>query len=274
MILFILLFQISSLGESLTFHAPFDSTLSASFAIGDPELYQASEWDERHNADIATLSDPSMSLVDHGVHGGALKFSQYVEPLYFFKAKDNFTYQTQQWNATVSFWLKLDPNEDLTDGQWCDPIMITASAWDDGSVFVDFTRDPPRQFRFAAFADHEIWNPDNDPWEEMAPGVMPMITISDPPFENESWTHVVLVLHEFNTDTDSAVLSGYFNGELAGELTGRDQAITWDTEEVLIQLGLQFRGEIDDLSLFNRALSAQEVKQIYSLPEGIASLYN
>ncbi len=267
------MFQVSSLGEALTFHVPFDSTVAASVALGDSQLYRAQGWDDRHNAKPATLSNPSISFVDEGYHGGALKFSEYVDELYFFRAKDNISYLTQNWNATISFWLKLDPNEDLTDGQWCDPIMITPTAWDDGSIFVDFTRHRPRQFRFAAFADREIWNPNHDPWEEMAPGVMPMITINDPPFAGTSWTHVVLVLHGFNTDSDSAVLFGYLNGELAGQLEGRNQTMTWDIDEVLVQLGLQFRGQIDDLSFFNRALSSDEVLELHSLPNGIASLY-
>jgi len=273
MVVFILLLQIPTLGESLTFHVPFDSTSEATVAIGDPVLYRAQGWNERESAEPATFSDPSISLVDDGYHGKSLKFSEYVDAIYFFKAKSNLSYLSQKWSATISFWLKIDPNEDLIEGEWCDPIMITPTAWDDGSVFVDFTRHSPRQFRFAAFADHEIWNPNHDPWEEMAPGVMPMITISDPPFESQLWSHVVLVLHEFNTDSDSAELFGYLNGELVGELKGRDQIITWNPEEVLVQIGLQFRGQIDDLSFFNRALSSEEVIQLYSLPKGISSLY-
>jgi len=273
MILFILFIQASTLGDALTFHAPFDSTLQASIAMGDPALYQSKSWDQREDSEPATQTDGTISIIpDDGQYGGSLDFPRYAESLYYFRALDNFFYAEEGWNATISFWLKLDPDQDLTEGQWCDPIQITPRAWDDGSVFVDFTRDSPRKFRFAAFADRKVWNPDEQPWEEMAPGVMPMITVTDHSFSSDSWTHVVLVLKEFNTDSETAVFYGYLNGELAGILEGRDQILTWKPSDVYIQIGLQFKGQIDDLALFNRDLSSAEVKELYTLPGGITTL--
>ncbi|MCY4000794.1 MAG: hypothetical protein OXF84_08325 [Bacteroidetes bacterium] len=274
MILLLLLIQVSSLGESLTFHAPFDSTFEAGFAMGDPVLYQADNLDD---SDRAVPADPSESevsiVVDGGMFGGALHFSDYTDATYFFKGMDNVAYQEEDWNATISFWLKVDPNEDLTEGEWSDPIMLTPRSWDDASVFVDFTRNQPRKFRLAAFADRYIWNPEGDPWEDMASGVMPMITIDDHPFSSESWTHVVMVVRKFNTDADTAVFQGYLNGELVGELHGRDQKLTWDASKVLLSLGLQYRGQMDDLSFFNKDLSPDEVRQLYTLSGGIQTLY-
>ncbi|MCY4158151.1 MAG: hypothetical protein OXE92_09410 [Bacteroidetes bacterium] len=273
MLLFILLVQISSLGEALTFHAPFDSTLEASVAVGDPVLYRAQGWDQRNESEQVAKPDETISIISgNGRYGGSLEFSRYADVLYYFKAMDNFSYLNENWNGTISFWLKLDPDQDLTEGQWCDPIQITSRAWDDGSVFVDFTRNSPRKFRFAAFADREIWNPDGEPWEEMAPGVMPMITVSDHPFSSDSWVHVVLVLTEFNTNEDTAIFEGYLNGRSAGVLQGRKQTLTWVPSDVLVQIGLQFIGQIDDLAFFNRNLSSEEVWNLYSLPEGIATL--
>jgi len=274
MILFLLLIQISSLGESLTFHASFDSTFEAGFAMGDPVFYRADNLDQPERAEPAELSRKNAPMIiDEGKYGGSLKFSDDVDDYYFYKGLDNVTYQEQDWNATISFWLKLDPDEDLVEGQWCDPIMITPRNWDDASIFVDFTRNRPRNFRFAAFADRQIWNPDGDPWEDLAQGVMPMITLEDHPFSRESWTHIVIILKRFNTDPETAVFQGYLNGELAGELRGRNQNLTWEMSEVLMSLGLQFRGQMDDLSLFNRDLSPVEVRQLYSLSEGIQTLY-
>jgi hypothetical protein len=37
-------------------------------------------------------------------------------------------------------------------------------------------------------------------------------------------------------------------------------------------IGLNYIGLMDELALFNRALSAQEVNMLYQLPEGIGSL--
>ncbi len=273
MIALLLLIQLSPLQEALTFHASFDSTSTAGIAAGDPVLYRAQGWEERDDARPAVLPEGGVSIMPHGGrYGGALNFSQYAEALYYFKTQDNLSYDREEWSATISFWLKLDPDHDLVEGQWCDPIQITSRAWDDASIFVDFTRNRPRQFRFAAFADRAIWNPNDQPWEEMAPGVMPMITVSDPPFSRDSWTHVVLVLQKFNTDQDHAALFGYLNGEPSGVLEERDQILTWNPDEVLTQIGLQFKGQIDDLAFFNRDLSSAEVQQLYTLSEGIATL--
>ncbi len=274
MIALLFLIQFLPLKDALTFHASFDSVSTAGIAAGDPVLYRTQAWEERDDARPAALPEGVVSIDAHGGrYGGALDFSRYAEALYYFKAQDNFPYASKGWNATISFWLKLDPNQDLAEGQWCDPIQITSRAWDDGAIFVDFTRNRPRKFRFAAFADRERWNPDGQPWEEMAPGVMPMITVSSPPFKRDAWTHVALVLQRFNTDPEHAVLLAYLNGEPAGVLEGRDQAITWNPEDVLVQIGLQFKGQIDDLAFFNRDLSLEEMRQVYTLPHGIATLY-
>ncbi len=50
-----------------------------------------------------------------------------------------------------------------------------------------------------------------------------------------------------------------------GTLAGRTQTFTWEPGEVAIALGVEFRGLMDELAIFNRALSADEVRLLHRL---------
>ena len=263
-----------ALREALTFHASFDGGHDAAFARGDPRLYTAPSWDDRATA-LPRLPMTATTFWNEGGgrFGDALSMNNYEAMIFFFKADKNIAYREENWSGTVSFWLRINPDEDLKPGEWSDPIQITPRSWDDASLFVDFTREGPRQFRFAAFADTKVWNPDGENWWEMPDGAMPMIAIADPPFSREAWTHVVMTFDHFNTGTTDGVLTAYLNGQRVGALTGREQTLTWDSAQALIQLGLQYVGDFDDLAFFNRALTEAEVKALFELDGGVASLF-
>ena len=266
--------EAGALREALTFHASFDGGHDAAFALGDPKLYTAPSWDDRASA-LPRLPMAATTFWNEGGgrFGDALSMDNYEEMIFFFKADKNIAYRAENWSGTVSFWLRIDPDEDLKPGEWSDPIQITPRSWDDASLFVDFTREGPRQFRFAAFADTKVWNPDGENWWEMPDGAMPMISIADPPFSRDAWTHVVMTFDHFNTGANDGVLTAYLNGQRVGELTGREQTLTWDPAQALIQLGLQYVGDFDDLAFFNRALTDAEVKALFELDGGVASLF-
>ena len=65
----------------------------------------------------------------------------------------------------------------------------------------------------------------------------------------------------------------YMNGELSGAIVDWDLTLGWDPSQVLLVLGASYVGHMDDLAVFNRVLSDDEVKQIYSLKTGIRELY-
>ena len=262
----------SALQDALTFHVSFDTGFNADLSRGDPNLYHAPGWRDR-DAAAARVPDSEPVSAGPGRHGSSIVFTGYAEGIFFYRAADNLVYQEEDWSATVSFWLKLDPDEDLVPGQWCDPIQITPRSWDDGALFVDFTRQVPRRFRLAAFADRSVWNPAGQDWQEMPEGAMPMITVEDPPFGADRWTHVALTFRGFNSEPGAAVLTAYLNGEPAGALRDRPQSISWRREEVLAQIGLQMVGAMDDLAFFDRELEASEIRELYGLAGGVGSLY-
>ena len=50
-------------------------------------------------------------------------------------------------------------------------------------------------------------------------------------------------------------------------------ATGWDPSKALVMLGLNYIGLFDELAIFNRALADQEVRTLYQLREGVASLH-
>jgi hypothetical protein len=262
----------AALGAALTFHAPFDGTLDAAYAAGDPRLYSAKD---RRSAPAATPGvNPELVTMVRGAgrHGDAVRMTLRASPLVFYRGQRNIQYAERDWSGTVSVWLSLDPDKELAPG-YSDPLIITPRSWDDASLFVDFTRDDvPRRFRFAAFADKAVWNPAGRGWDDVPVAERPMIEVAKPPFASGTWTHVAWTWSGFNAEGTGGVLRGYLDGRPAGTLTGRRQMYTWNPAEVLIALGVEYNGLVDELAIFNRALSDEEIRTLHTLAGGVASL--
>jgi hypothetical protein len=261
-----------ALGSSLSFHVPFDGGLDASVARGDAKIYSAK--DRKAALTPMTGVDPVNVAVAPraGRHGDAARINLKSSPLVFYKGQRNIGYSARDWGGTVSVWLSLDPDRDLLPG-YSDPLIITPRSWDDASLFVDFTRDDvPRRFRFAAFADKAVWNPSGRRWDDVPVAERPMIEVAKPPFAAGRWTHVAWTWEGFNTDGTSGVVRAYLDGAPAGSLAGRRQIYTWNAAEVLIAVGVEYRGLLDELAVFDRALTAAEIRTLYALPNGVASL--
>ncbi len=261
-----------SLRASLTFYAPFDDgDARADFAEGDPTIYTAPSWSRRSEG-VPGLPGESLVTRAAGVHGEAIEFVNGSPSILYFEGRDNVAFGSSPWSGSVSFWLSLDPEEDLDPG-FTDPIQISPNQWDDAALFVDFTEENPRQFRCAAFADYDAWNPEGIEWDEIAPEERPMVVVDDPPFEGDEWTHVAMTFDRFNTGEADGVFSCYLNGELQGTLTSSEQTFTWDLDETIIAIGLNFVGRFDELSLYDRALEPAQMKALYELEGGLASLF-
>lgn len=254
----------AGLREALTFYAPFDEGLNASVALGDPTLYHASS---RREAARAVAGAPAGVELRPGAgrRGGALRISLGGSPFLFFRGERNMPYRERDWEGTVSIWFSLDPDADLAPG-YSDPLIITPRAWNDAAMFVDFTRDDvPRRFRFAAFADRAVWDPAGRRWEDVPVAERPMVEIAADAFGRGRWTHVAWTFQRFNSGGTGGVLTCYIDGRRVGTLEGRQQTYTWDPAEVLIGLGVQFNGLVDELAIFNRALTEDEIRAVGSL---------
>lgn len=76
-----------------------------------------------------------------------------------------------------------------------------------------------------------------------------------------SWTHVVIV-----RDLNAMKLTWFVNGSLKASATASYSAAVASTNSVLIGAGYagKYNGSIDDVRVYNRALSANEVSALYS----------
>ena len=252
------------LKDALTFYASFDEGFAADFADGDPALYTAPSWDPTVDAaPIAADNALVTHLKEGGRTGGALRFSTKWNPVVYYAGKDNVAYTPENWSGAFSFWLRIDPDTGL-EGGYSDPFIITDKNWDNASLYVDFTDTLPRHFRFAAFADHGVWNPDLLAWDAVAPADRPMIDLENHPFSADSWTHVVLSFEGMNAE--AARMTGYLNGQQVGVFDQQNWMISWDMDKVMMAVGRHYTGDLDELAVFNRALTNKEVQALFSSP--------
>jgi len=63
----------------------------------------------------------------------------------------------------------------------------------------------------------------------------------------------------------------YLNGKLQGAIEKWDMTFAWDPAQVLLVLGANYVGYMDDLAVFDRPLSDVEVAHIYASRMGFAS---
>jgi hypothetical protein len=262
---------LAALTEALTLHASFDNGPNADFASGNPQLYTVPPGAERDEAQPG-LGNPDVELLEsQGRFGGALEFNERNRHAIFYHAEGNVAFTEEGWSGSVSFWLNLTPNEDLADS-YCDPIQITDASYDDAAVWVDFTRDNPRQFRLGVFGDREAWNPEQLSSDDYPFFVERLVIVDDPPFQRGEWTHVVVTYHDLNSESGGGAQL-YLNGRLQGETPQIGETFTWDLAGAEIRIGVNYIGLYDELALFSRALTPAEVSALHRLEGGVAELH-
>jgi hypothetical protein len=143
-----------------------------------------------------------------------------------------------------------------------------------GFIFLEWSKDEtPRFFRYAIRPLVEIWDPKSVGWGELPFDKRPMVQVAKAPFSRETWTHAVFTLDKVN-ESAAAKPSGslYLNGQLQGRIEGWDLRFAWDPAQVALVLGASYVGRIDDLAVFNRALSDAEVGELFKLDGGVKAL--
>lgn len=259
----------ASLASALTLHASFDKGLDADFSRGDRTSYVKAA-QELHRAEPTgevTLAPEA------GRYGGALHFKKKNGFQPVFKDSGVLGYNDRSWSATVSVWLRLNPDQDLEPG-YCDPVQIVGDDGKKGFVFLEFSKDEtPRYFRYAIRPLFSIWNPDNVAWADIPFEKRPMVQVERPPFSRDEWTHVVFTLENINDQAQPPRGQLYINGKSQGAIENWDLTFAWNPKQVLLVLGASYVGHMDELAVFNRALSGPEIQRLQALPHGVRELY-
>ncbi|WP_442266500.1 LamG-like jellyroll fold domain-containing protein [Tenacibaculum sp. ZS6-P6] len=262
----------TDLKAALTFYSSFDNGIEADFALGDKKMYTVPNRKAVDSAKVG-LHKPDITRQDgKGKYGAGLVFTERSSGNIYYPSEKNINYNTENWNGAVSFWLSLDPATDLKPG-YCDPIQITDVSYNDAAIWVDFTKENPRDFRLGVIGDREVWNPNPEGPDNENPIFNKRLTgVKNPPFETGKWTHILINFSDLNTKEGKASL--YINGELKGTRKQIDTPFTWDVSKSNIYLGLGYIGLFDELSIFNRSLTDKEIKTLYNLENGVQTILN
>jgi hypothetical protein len=257
------------LAKALVLHASFDTSYDADFSKGDPVAYVKGA---TGLAPLHAGTEEVLIAPEAGKFGGALAFPKKGTTRPSYKGDGVLGYNDRDWSATVSLWLRLTPDEDLEPG-YCDPVQIVGDDTKKGFIFLEWSKDhTPRYFRYAIRPRIELWDPEGVGWEVVPEEKRPMVQLKRTPFSRDTWTHAVFTLERINAGTGPAGGSLYLDGALQGRIENFDLTFGWDPKAVMIVLGAAYVGHLDDLAVFNRVLTADEVKRLHALGDGAASL--
>lgn len=260
--------QDNDLSKALTLHASFDRGLDADFSRGDRTCYVRQGTDYLR----ATVGEDAR-FVEAGRFGGALDFVKKSGFRPSYHGAGVLDYNAEDWDATVSIWLRLNPDQDLEPG-YCDPVQIIGDDSKKGFIFLEWSKDEtPRYFRYAIRPLYSIWNPTGVSWADIPFEKRPMVQVEKAPFSREQWTHVVFNLENVNSKSSPPRGVLYLNGKRQGVIEGWDLTFGWDPSQVLLVLGAAYVGQMDDLAVFDRALTEAEVKRLYQLKQGVRELH-
>ena len=250
--------------EAMVFHAPFDGTPDARKGGGDLRIQFGDSWEAPRNTRPG-LPPGNVVRIDPGagVRGDALRFDKKIPQLVGFRVPGNFPVPAEDAQGTVSFWLRVTPDEDIEPG-YADVIQVTSKGWDDAAFFVEFTKDEkPREMRLGIYADKKVWNPEGRDWGKMSLAEKPLARVERPGFRRDRWSHVAFTWEHFNTGRPDGLARLYVDGRETGQIGPRTQTFTWDKDHAVIMLGLAYTGWMDDLRVYKRALTPNEVRALH-----------
>lgn len=255
------------LASAMTLHASFDQELDADFAVGDRSCYTLGR-----ESDVAAPTGDLRLAQDAGRFGGALQFGRTNTLRPSYRDAGTLGYDPQGWSVTVSVWLRPEPDLDV-EADSCKPVTISGDDDKKGLVFLEWPkRHSPQLVRYAIRPLFEIWNPRNADWQDIFDNARFMVRTERAPFSRDRWTHAVFTLEHLNDGAKPQVGRLYLNGALQGTLEQLGLALGWNPENVRLVLGEAYVGSIDDLAVFDRALTDGEVMVLHGLQHGIRDL--
>jgi lysophospholipase L1-like esterase len=262
----------AALHKAATFYASFDEAMRGDFGGGalEPGTRSNHETEKGQFVFEKGINAKAFRVAkDKGIHGGALEVTDVLprNGRIYFPAKGNLAYKKGGWGGAVSVWCSTDPNL-LLKTKFCDPIQITQKGANNGGIWFDFNDAQPRDLRHGAFPavpEGEKAIGEDDP-------KAPMVRVPKIDWKAGDWHHVVLSWKNFDTGKEDAVSALYIDGKLIGEVKGRAIAMDWDLEEARVYLAVNYVGLLDELALFGRALTPEEVGLLHAKPGLLAEL--
>lgn len=255
----------ASLRKAVTLYASFDDEMRRDLGAGDPipGTRTVDPADKKHH--FAQGFDPQFFRIvkGKGIAGGCLEAN--LPPRIgrlFFPAKGNVAFaKDASWGGAFSVWINTDPNKSLKT-PFCDPVLITQKGLNNGAIWTHFNDAQPRAFQsgtYPSIPDGQEPTPEDDP-------KAPLTRLKDVPFRAGEWHHIVLSWDRFNTGQKNATHTLWIDGKKIGDLNGHALAMDWDLDRTRIYFAVNLVGLLDELAVFNRPLTAEEVTLLFQQP--------
>jgi hypothetical protein len=279
-IILLLLFAVSTLQaqgtdalrKAVTLYASFDKSPEADFARGMGVLSTRFNHETEQGKFVFEKGfDAKIYRIakEKGIAGGALDPTDVLprNGRVYFPAKDHLAFKKGGWSGAVSVWCNTDPNTTLKT-KFCDPIQITQKGANDGGIWFDFNDAKPRDMRMGVFpAIVQGVKPATE-----ADADAPMVRVPKVDWKAGQWHHVVLSWKNLDSGKADAVASMYVDGKHIGDVKDRPIAMGWDIDKAGIYVAVNYLGLLDELAVFERDLTAAEVKLLHEQPGFCAPL--
>lgn len=261
------------LRKAVALYASFDEAVRLDFGSGEPiPATRSVDPDDKKKFVFEKGFDPKyFRLVpEKGVAGGCLE-AVALPPRngrVFFPAMGNVAYRKDAgWGGACSVWVNTDP-EKLLKTPFCDPVLITQKGSNNGSIWAHFNDAKPRALQagtYPSIPDGQEPVPEDDP-------KAPLTRFKAAGFKEGDWHHLVLTWDRFNTGKRDGTHTLYVDGKKIGDLKDHEVGMDWDMERTRVYFAVHLIGRLDELAVFTRPLTADEVTLLHRKPGVLQAL--
>ena len=263
----------SQVDNHLLFHSTFDDTTDVNLFGPDNDAGWIYTAESTKRAKVLMHNRcPAVSIATNdGKFGDCLQFSEKTEDVLFYQASPNLAAPRRNWSGTVSFWLKPELAKLGTEN--CYPIQLSDGDWNHGGFFVRFRGELPSTFEFGAVSGGDAAQAARCPIGVTEDRRFVAATETTK-FAKDKWTMVTFTFENVNPeDHDTSVAKAYINGDLAGQIW-QPLHIHWMDPDALraeqnaaFFIGINYIGSVDDLRIYDRALSKPRIQMLYNMAE-------
>lgn len=257
----------TALRKAVSLYASFDDAVKMDFGIGEAVPGTRSvDPDDKKKFVFDKGFDPKYFRIakDKGISGSCLEVVD-LPPRsgrLYFPAKGNVAYRKDGgWGGAFSVWVNTDPNKSLKT-PFSDPVLITQKGLNNGSIWAHFNDARPRSLQagtYPSIPDGQEPVPEEDP-------KAPLTRLPNVPFKAGEWHHIVFSWDRFNTGKKDGTHTLYIDGKKIGQLSASEVGMDWDIERTRVYFAVNFIGLLDELAVFNRPLTADEVALLHQKP--------
>jgi len=262
----------AALRKAVTLYASFDEAVKADVGGGDLTLWTRTTEDPDKKKFLFEkgFDDKILKIAKgKGIAGSCLDATDVLPKngRVYFPAKGNIAFKKGGWGGTLSVWINTDPDK-LLKTKFCDPIQITQKGANNGGIWFDFNDARPRDMRmgvFPAVPEGGTAIKEDDP-------KAPMVRMPKIGFKSGDWHHIVLTWNNFDTGKNDSLAMLHVDGNKIGAVKDYNIAMDWDIDRAGIYVAVGYIGLLDELALFDRPLTGDEVTALYKKPGLLAPL--